>query len=160
MALTDLFLLVLLFSEGRDEPKVAAPWRRDERERDGPPPGREEERDQERDWRRGGDSRDDRFRDDRSRDDRFRDERPRDDRFRDERPRDDRPRDDRFRDSGPGLFKKSKYVCCHVRLVLTLLLHWQEYRLLKSGKLSAVFSHEGMSGNRWVNVLSSISLLS
>lgn len=91
----------MLFSEGRDEPKGGAPWRRDdrERERDGPPPGREEECDQELDRRRGGDSRDDRFRDDR-----FRDERSRDDRFRDDRLRDDRPRDDRFRDSGPGSF--------------------------------------------------------
>ena len=119
----------MLFSEGRDESKVGAPWRRDDRERDrdGPPPVREEERDQERDWRRGGDSRDDRFRD----------ERPRDDRFRDERSRDDRPRDDRFRDSGPGKFKMLEYICCHVCLVLTLLMHWQEYRLRKSGKLSA-----------------------
>lgn len=73
-----------MLSEGRDEQKVGASWRRDdrERERDVPPPGRDEERDQERDWRRGGDSRDDRFRDERSRDDSFRDERSRDDRSR------------------------------------------------------------------------------
>jgi len=83
------FVYVVLFSEGRDEQKVGAPWRRDdrERERDAPPPGRDEERDQDRDWRRGGDSRDDRFRDDS---------------FRDERSRDDRFRDDRSRYSSPG----------------------------------------------------------
>ena len=82
--------LLWCFQKEKGEPKVVAPWRRDdrERERDGPPPNREEERDQERDWRRGGDSRYDRFRDDR-----FRDEPSRDDCIRDERPRDDPFRD-------------------------------------------------------------------